>query len=107
MNVWFAFPELGELGRMNSESMELRTWPIGRSPASRPTDLVVDDQTLWVVSQDAGTLTALDTGSGRVLAHVELGGRPIKGELDGSDIVVTNPALGTLDRVPRVLADPS
>lgn len=170
-HVWFAFPTLGEVGRMDRLTRELTTWPVGSSPASlavaadavwvtdvddaslrrldpsdgrvvatfdvvaepvgvwadddavwvanaasdivtrvdprsrtsrplrvpaRPTDLAVDGRTLWVVSQQAGTLTALDIDSGRVLDTLALDGGPLKVELVGSAVVVTNPTLGSV-----------
>lgn len=179
-SVWIAFPESGDLGRIDATTGSLDTWHVGSAPSSlalvanwvwvtdmgssslyqidastgeivrtidtghkpvsiaadahgifvanedentvthyaygsraarefrvrtEPTDLAIDGDLLWIVSQTDQHLSALDVATGEIEYGVALGGRPIKLEVVDSDVVVTNPGSGTVHRVPVRLAE--
>jgi streptogramin lyase len=76
-----------------------------RVPA-QPTDLEVHDGTLWIVSQRDRVLLGLDAESGEIMREITLGGRPIKLEVVGSDVIVADPGSGTVRRIPLGLTPP-
>jgi streptogramin lyase len=70
-----------------------------RVPA-QPTDLEVHDGVLRIVSQRDQTLLAIDAESGEIIDEMSLGGRPIKLEVVGSDVIVSDPGTGIVRRIP-------
>jgi DNA-binding beta-propeller fold protein YncE len=64
-----------------------------------PTDLAIDQGTLWIVSHEGQRLMAVDAASGETLLDVSLGGQPNKLEVVGSSVFVANPGLGVVHRI--------
>jgi DNA-binding beta-propeller fold protein YncE len=65
-----------------------------------PTDLVAHDGTLWVLSQRAHMVSAVDISTGEVQREVDLDGEPLKLEVHESSLVITNPGLGMVQLMP-------
>jgi streptogramin lyase len=66
---------------------------------SVPTDLAIDEGTLWIVSQEGQALIAVDAASGETELEMSLGGQPNKLEIVGPNVFVANPGLGIVHRV--------
>src|SRR5262249_10791303 len=94
--VWVANTASDTVTQVDARDFSHREF---RVPAS-PTDLVTRDGTVWVLSQQRHTLTAIDERSSEATRKVELGGSPLKLEIHDSSVVITNPGLGQIQRVP-------
>jgi streptogramin lyase len=64
-----------------------------------PTDIAVRDDTLWIVSQEAQQLMAVDARTGESRHEIALDGQPNRLEVAGSDVFVANPGTGVVHRL--------
>lgn len=75
---------------------EVRRVPGGTDPENF--DLSKDGNTVYVANEDAGTATAVDVPSGKVVATVKVGDEPegVETNPDGSEVWVTSEENGTV-----------
>jgi outer membrane protein assembly factor BamB len=94
--VWIANASSGTVTRYDARSglrMQFRV------PAL-PTDIAIDNGTLWIVSQEGKKLIAVDADSGESRLEVSLSGQPNKLEVVGSNVLVANPGNGLVHSFP-------
>jgi DNA-binding beta-propeller fold protein YncE len=94
-SVWVTNAESDTVTYYDSQR-EVRTQ--FRVPAL-PTDIAISGDTLWIVSQEAQKLMAVDARTGESREEIALDGQPNRLEVVGSDVFVANPGTGVVHRL--------